>query len=106
MCLKEKPIAIRPLIPCVHAAFGYVARPVLFVYLRQVGGLLFLLRQGANLPRQNIRTLGRVDMPGRCTLVLGRKHRPMHTERFIVREERTWLEDISATRDLARQVAP
>ena len=27
-------------------------------------------------------------------------------ERFILREQRTWLEDVSGTRDLARQVAP
>ncbi|MFG6447679.1 NIPSNAP family protein [Roseateles sp. BYS180W] len=27
-------------------------------------------------------------------------------QRFIFREERTWLEDVGATRDLARQVAP
>jgi NIPSNAP len=27
-------------------------------------------------------------------------------ERFILREERTWLEDVSGTRNLARQVAP
>ncbi len=28
------------------------------------------------------------------------------TERFIVREERTWLEDVDATRNVARQVSP
>ena len=28
------------------------------------------------------------------------------TERFILREERTWLEDVPGTRDQARQVAP
>jgi hypothetical protein len=27
-------------------------------------------------------------------------------ERFILREERTWLEDVSGTRNVARQVAP
>jgi NIPSNAP len=27
-------------------------------------------------------------------------------ERFILREARTWLEDVSATRNAARQVAP
>ena len=27
-------------------------------------------------------------------------------ERFILREERTWLSDVSGTRDLPRQVAP
>lgn len=27
-------------------------------------------------------------------------------ERFILREERTWLEDVSSTRDVARQVTP
>jgi len=27
-------------------------------------------------------------------------------QRFILREERTWLEDVSATRDLARLVTP
>lgn len=27
-------------------------------------------------------------------------------ERFILREERTWLEDVPGTRDLPRQVAP
>jgi hypothetical protein len=27
-------------------------------------------------------------------------------QRFILREERTWLEDVSTTRDLARLVAP
>ena len=27
-------------------------------------------------------------------------------ERFILREERTWLEDVGSTRDLARRVAP
>jgi hypothetical protein len=27
-------------------------------------------------------------------------------ERFILREERTWLEDVPGTRDQARQVAP
>ena len=28
------------------------------------------------------------------------------TGRFILREERTWLEDVSTTRNLARQVRP
>lgn len=28
------------------------------------------------------------------------------SQRFILREERTWLEDVEGTRDLARQVAP
>lgn len=28
------------------------------------------------------------------------------TLRFILREERTWLEDVAATRDQARQVSP
>jgi NIPSNAP len=28
------------------------------------------------------------------------------SERFILREERTWLEDVSSTRNVARQVAP
>jgi hypothetical protein len=28
------------------------------------------------------------------------------SERFILREERTWLEDVSATRNVARQVTP
>ena len=27
-------------------------------------------------------------------------------QRFILREERSWLEDVSGTRDVARQVAP
>ncbi len=27
-------------------------------------------------------------------------------ERFILREERTWLEDVSSTRNIARQVMP
>jgi hypothetical protein len=29
-----------------------------------------------------------------------------HSQRFILREERTWLEDVSATRNLARRVTP
>jgi len=29
-----------------------------------------------------------------------------HGQRFILREERTWLEDVVATRDVPRQVAP
>ena len=28
------------------------------------------------------------------------------TKRFILREERTWLEDIAATRNLGRQIVP
>lgn len=28
------------------------------------------------------------------------------SERFILREERTWLEDVSTTRNVARQVTP
>jgi len=28
------------------------------------------------------------------------------TQRFILREERTWLEDVAATRDQPRQVSP
>jgi len=28
------------------------------------------------------------------------------SERFILREERTWLEDVSSTRNVARQVTP
>jgi NIPSNAP len=28
------------------------------------------------------------------------------SKRFILREERTWLEDLSSTRNVARQVAP
>jgi NIPSNAP len=28
------------------------------------------------------------------------------SQRFILREERTWLEDVSTTRDVARQVTP
>lgn len=28
------------------------------------------------------------------------------SERFILREERTWLEDVSTTRNVARQVSP
>lgn len=28
------------------------------------------------------------------------------TQRFILREERTWLEDVGTTRNVARQVAP
>ena len=28
------------------------------------------------------------------------------SERFILREERTWLEDVSGTRNVARQAAP
>ncbi len=28
------------------------------------------------------------------------------SRRFILREERTWLEDVGATRDLARQLVP
>jgi hypothetical protein len=28
------------------------------------------------------------------------------SQRFILREERTWLEDVSATRNVARLVAP
>jgi NIPSNAP len=28
------------------------------------------------------------------------------SERFILREERTWLEDLSSTRNVARQVTP
>lgn len=28
------------------------------------------------------------------------------SERFILREERTWLQDVASTRNVARQVAP
>lgn len=29
-----------------------------------------------------------------------------HAQRFILREERTWLEDVSTTRNVARRVTP
>jgi NIPSNAP len=40
------------------------------------------------------------DAEGRANFKLAQ------SERFILREERTWLEDVSGTRNLARQVTP
>jgi NIPSNAP len=40
------------------------------------------------------------DAEGRANFKLAQ------AERFILREERTWLEDVSGTRNLARQVTP
>jgi NIPSNAP len=40
------------------------------------------------------------DAEGRANFKLAQ------AERFILREERTWLEDVGATRNLARQVTP
>ena len=42
----------------------------------------------------------KTDAEGRANFELAQ------SQRFILREERTWLEDVSVTRDLARQVAP
>jgi NIPSNAP len=42
----------------------------------------------------------RADAAGRANFERAQR------ERFILREERSWLEDVAATRDQARQVAP
>lgn len=42
----------------------------------------------------------KADVEGRANFEMAR------SLRFILREERTWLEDVSSTRDRARQVAP
>lgn len=42
----------------------------------------------------------KADVEGRANFEMAR------SLRFILREERTWLEDVVATRDRARQVAP
>jgi hypothetical protein len=46
--------------------------------------------------RSNLKT----DAEGRANFAYAQ------AERFILREERTWLEDVSGTRNVARQVAP
>jgi hypothetical protein len=42
----------------------------------------------------------RADAEGRANFEFAQ------AQRFILREERTWLEDVAATRDVPRQVAP
>jgi hypothetical protein len=42
----------------------------------------------------------RSDAEGRTNFELAQ------SQRFILREERTWLEDVSTTRNIARQVMP
>ena len=42
----------------------------------------------------------KTDAEGRANFELAQ------SQRFILREERTWLEDVSTTRNLARQVTP
>lgn len=42
----------------------------------------------------------RTDFEGRANFEFAQ------SQRFILREERTWLEDVGATRDVARQVMP
>jgi hypothetical protein len=42
----------------------------------------------------------KADSEGRANFELAQ------SQRFILREERTWLEDVNATRDLARLVTP
>jgi hypothetical protein len=42
----------------------------------------------------------RTDSEGRANFEFAQ------SQRFILREERTWLEDVSATRNVARQVTP
>jgi hypothetical protein len=42
----------------------------------------------------------RRDAEGRANFELAQ------TQRFILREERSWLEDVGGTRNIAREVAP
>ena len=51
-------------------------------------------------PRGRHRYYRLADAEGRANFELAQ------SQRFILREERTWLEDVSATRDVARQVTP
>lgn len=48
---------------------------------------------------ERYRTVLRRDAEGRSNFELAQ------SQRFILREERTWLEDVSGTRNVARQVA-
>jgi NIPSNAP len=49
---------------------------------------------------ERYRTVLKRDAEGRSNFELAQ------SQRFILREERTWLEDVSGTRNVARQVAP
>ena len=49
---------------------------------------------------ERYRTTLRADAEGRANFEMAK------AQRFILREERTWLEDVSGTRDQQRQVAP
>jgi hypothetical protein len=83
-----------------------------FDWLRPMGQMVLLIDERTSDKKQPLGTveantlfeqsleLLKADAEGRANFELAQ------SQRFILREERTWLEDVSATRDVARQVTP